>query len=385
MPTTPTKPKDSDKEIPDDELETPRPPSPVKTMDERAPSGNNDMHPMGWTQLDRQVLPPFPAGMRGVPPYPFMPLPNHNNVPPTRAPAKKKKKPNKKKNGSDDDEDVKQEDMRFTEEEKLELMSILDQIIPVSQVDWEAVEHDYNEFFPERPRTITALRRFFNSCAKKKSPTGNPNIPKWIKMAKSIQEQIMNKSDAVVLELDDDASDTEGLLQLMNRQPNSELDEHSACNLQVRHKEKDATSGKTTIRITTKPAEGNADACAAKAKAAKKKSPAQSESGDILKVILMTDKLNREAAERHHQEEREREKKQEMRDRRREKKENKRLDIMLGFMTGIMAQYKKKSGKDCTAEAEFTWDTETDESGDGGGKSGKSSFNERKRRSSDDE
>jgi len=30
--------------------------------------------------------------------------------------------------------------MRFTEEEKLELMSILDQITPVSQVDWEAAK-----------------------------------------------------------------------------------------------------------------------------------------------------------------------------------------------------------------------------------------------------
>ena len=84
----------------------------------------------------------------------------------------------------------------------------------------------------------------------------------------------------------------------MNRRPNAELDEHSACALQVRHEETDA-SGKKTVRVTTKPAPTNADAFVAKAK---KKAPANTESSDILKAILMSDKLNREAAERRQQE-----------------------------------------------------------------------------------
>lgn len=400
---SPNNNKSKDNEIPDDELETPRPRSPILTQlsQNNNDSVNNNPHPahrapcpphmMGWSQIERGdvVARPFPAGMYGIPPYAYMPqMPAANNQnqnsgdkgEPKQVPAKKKRATKKKKGSKDEDDDEKK-DMRFTEAEKLELMSILDQIIPVSQVDWEAVEHDFNEFFPERPRTMSALRRFFNTCVKKKSPTGNPNIPAWIRQAKNIQEQIIQKSDAVAFDVDaDEDNDPEGLIQLMNRRPNAELDEHSACALQVRHEETDA-SGKKTVRVTTKPAPTNADAFVAKAK---KKAPANTESSDILKAILMSDKLNREAAERRQQEQLEREKKQEKKERRREKKENKRLDIMLGFMTGVMAQYHKKSGgKNLIGEVQLGESTDSDSSNDGGGKSNRRSFNERKRRQND--
>jgi len=98
-----------------------------------------------------------------------------------------------------------------------------------------------------------ALRRFFNTCVKRKSPTCNPNIPKWIREAKNIQNQIIQKSDAIAFDVDDDNDDPEGLIQLMNRRATPDTDEHSACAMQVRKEATDST-GKRMTHITTKPA-----------------------------------------------------------------------------------------------------------------------------------
>jgi len=57
---------------------------------------------------------------------------------------------------------------------------------------------------------------------------------------------------------------------------------------------------------------------------------------------------------------------------------------MLGFMTGVMAQYHKKSGgKNLIGEVQLGESTDSDSSYDGGGKSNRRSFNERKRRQND--
>jgi len=94
----------------------------------------------------------------------------------------------------------------------------LNRFAPVSQVDWDLVEADFNFNFPDRKRTVAALRRFFNGWVKKKHPAGNPNIPEWVRMAKDIQEAIISKSDAGV-EIDDDDMGLEEVSGLMNRRP----------------------------------------------------------------------------------------------------------------------------------------------------------------------
>jgi len=84
------------------------------------------------------------------------------------------------------------------------------------------VENDFNFNFPGRERTTAALRWFFNGRAKKKAPTGDPNIPVWVRKAKDIQETIINKSD-VVIDLDDNETGIEGLTSLMNRHAEREV------------------------------------------------------------------------------------------------------------------------------------------------------------------
>jgi len=190
-------------DIPDKELETPRSPMPDNKENNSGnrvgygigndgiagAHGNGQGHGaphfgMTWSQIENPVRVPFPAGVYGVPPYPYMQQHPMQAVPPAVRPmANRRQLPSKKnastsKKGNDGKE--KKPNLRFTEAEKMELMSILEQIVPVSQIDWESVESDFNFNFPDRERTKDALRCFFNSCVKKKSPTGDPKIPAWI-------------------------------------------------------------------------------------------------------------------------------------------------------------------------------------------------------------
>jgi len=83
---------------------------------------------MTWTQCQHRPHAPFPAGMCGVPQHPYMaPAPPAAAASAAAAPSKKKPAPKKK-------EEDEKPDLRFTTEEKLELMSISEQIRPVSQV-----------------------------------------------------------------------------------------------------------------------------------------------------------------------------------------------------------------------------------------------------------
>jgi len=358
--------KKSDDYIPDEELETPYPPTPPggKENSNNVPSkekeveqpNNNTGRPMQgarqgapfagmtWTQVENQRHMPFPAGMYGVPPFPYMGhYPNAMPAAAAAAPAAPQKKaPSKTKKGSGD----KKEDLRFTEQEKLEFMSIMEQIVPVSQVDWDMVEADFNFNFPERERTVAALRRFFNGCVKKKCPTGDPNIPKWVKMAKQINEAIISKSDAVV-EIDDDDMGLEEVAGLIGRRPAEEwVDGARAREATNEAKKDDMDEKEKKPAATVKPV---GSAVTNKRKASTK----TDETSQILQAILMSDKMNREAAEQRRLDEKAREERQERKDRRREKKSDKRMEMMFGLMAGVMSSYKARGGKGLVVEGSF--------------------------------
>lgn len=140
-------------DIPEEELETPYLPTPEggkenRNNDKGKTMANANVEPvnnmrgmhiaplvggapfgadMTWAQVQNQRQMPFPAGMFGVPPFPHMghyppaaaAAGNANNV---AARTKNKASPKKKPPAE------KKEDLRFTENEKFELMSILEQV-----------------------------------------------------------------------------------------------------------------------------------------------------------------------------------------------------------------------------------------------------------------
>jgi len=125
---------------------------------------------------------------------------SHPSLPPIQPPAKKARKP---KAGTKRNQE-KKEDMRLTKQEKLDLLDIMENVLPIGQVEWEQVEREFNDMHPKRPRLVTDIRRFFNDAHKKKVPTGDPNIPEWVRRAKEVHRGAILKSDAAGTDGDED-------------------------------------------------------------------------------------------------------------------------------------------------------------------------------------
>jgi len=79
---------------------------------------------------------------------------------------------------------------------KLEnLANIVEEIVPISHTDWDRVRDQHNEKFSEQNRTTESLRRKFQWMAKMKIPTGDPNMPRHIRVAKRANYAIVKATD----------------------------------------------------------------------------------------------------------------------------------------------------------------------------------------------
>jgi hypothetical protein len=74
--------------------------------------------------------------------------------------------------------------LTFTASELESLAETVEEFLPISHTDWDRVRDQHNENFPEQNRTTDSLRRKFQWMAKLKMPTGDPNMPRHIRVAK---------------------------------------------------------------------------------------------------------------------------------------------------------------------------------------------------------
>ncbi len=69
------------------------------------------------------------------------------------------------------------------------LIEVVDEMLPVTGTEWDAIfEHHYT-FFPEFSRTGQSLKRKFNSFAKRSGPLGDPNRPPYVRKAKTVKKK----------------------------------------------------------------------------------------------------------------------------------------------------------------------------------------------------
>ena len=89
--------------------------------------------------------------------------------------------------------------MQYTNQETIFLLEAMKKYKPIGQVEWQAVHDYYNGKVDdeERYRDVHALRRKYNSLHQKKVPTGDPNIPEVVRIAKKIEKAIVKKSNCV--------------------------------------------------------------------------------------------------------------------------------------------------------------------------------------------
>ena len=85
----------------------------------------------------------------------------------------------------------------FMKAETTTLLKAIEWILPIDAEAWTEVHDIFNS--KHSPRGVEGLKRKFNKLANKPVPTGNPNIPEDVKLAKSIKGKLFRRSGATNL------------------------------------------------------------------------------------------------------------------------------------------------------------------------------------------
>jgi hypothetical protein len=83
----------------------------------------------------------------------------------------------------------------YTKEELLHFLNIALSIKPISQEAWEMVLAEHNVEFGHKNRTVESLRRKYAQLHRKKIPTGDPECPEEVKLAKRVKYAICTAAD----------------------------------------------------------------------------------------------------------------------------------------------------------------------------------------------
>ena len=81
----------------------------------------------------------------------------------------------------------------FTQDELLNLFSIMEDIKPIGPDEWEKVINEHSVMYPGRD--VDSIRRKFINCHRKKVPTGDPDCPEEIRLAKRVKYLIGDRAN----------------------------------------------------------------------------------------------------------------------------------------------------------------------------------------------
>ena len=90
----------------------------------------------------------------------------------------------------------------FMKAETTTLLKTIEQVVPIDAEGWNEVHDVFNS--KHTPRGVEGLKRKFNKLTNKPVPTGNPNMPEDVKLAKSIKGKLFHRSGATNLSEDEE-------------------------------------------------------------------------------------------------------------------------------------------------------------------------------------
>ena len=74
----------------------------------------------------------------------------------------------------------------YSHEETMTMLELMQEILPISMEDWQLVEDRLRAKFPPG-REVASMRRKYHILHRKKCPTGDPNYPPEVKLARTVQ------------------------------------------------------------------------------------------------------------------------------------------------------------------------------------------------------
>ena len=86
-------------------------------------------------------------------------------------------------------------------------MKTIEQILPIDVEAWNEVHDVFNS--KHTPHGVEGLKHKFNKLANKPVPTGNPNMPEDVKLAKSIKNKLFCCSGATNLSEEEEEGEEE--------------------------------------------------------------------------------------------------------------------------------------------------------------------------------
>ena len=95
----------------------------------------------------------------------------------------------------------------FMKAETTTLLRTKEHILPIDVEGWNEVHDVFNS--KHTPRGVEGLKRKFNQLANKPVPTGNPNMPEDIKLAKSIKSKLFHCSGVTNLSEEEEEDEEE--------------------------------------------------------------------------------------------------------------------------------------------------------------------------------
>ncbi len=84
---------------------------------------------------------------------------------------------------------------KFTIRELKSLVKAVEELVPISNIEWEWVWNRHVALYPQQDRTAKSLKRKFQEMGRAKIKTGDPNMPPHICGAKWAYFAIVKKTD----------------------------------------------------------------------------------------------------------------------------------------------------------------------------------------------
>ena len=123
------------------------------------------------------------ANALDIPPPPPQPPPP-NQVP--QAPVQAARQPQQVQQRQ------RQRNPNFTQEECVNFLLIMEEILPIGPHDWDRVASNHAATFPGRD--VNSLRRKYTSLYRRTIPTGDPNCPEEVRLAKKVMRDIGDRA-----------------------------------------------------------------------------------------------------------------------------------------------------------------------------------------------
>ena len=108
----------------------------------------------------------------------------------------------------------------FMKAETTTLLKVIEQILPIDTEAWNEVHDVFNS--KHSPRGVEGLKCKFNKLANKPVPTGNPNMPGDIRLAKSLKSKLFCHSGVTNLSEEEEEEEEDIEEEKVNDDNNTE-------------------------------------------------------------------------------------------------------------------------------------------------------------------